>query len=67
MKDSGMCILSLVGGMLVGSAITALLTPKSGKELRGMIGSMIHDEIAKIHQCHCDEAGCHCPTEAQQQ
>ncbi len=66
MKDSGMCVLTLVGGMLLGAAVTALLTPKSGKELRGSIRGLIHDEIARLHQCHCGEAGCHCDTETPQ-
>ena len=37
MKNTGIVIASLVGGMIIGSALTMLFTPQSGAELRKQI------------------------------
>ena len=58
MKNTGIVIASLLGGMIVGSALTMLFTPQSGPELRGKIKDLIDDEIEKV-RCKCDEKG-HC-------
>ena len=46
MKNTGIVIASLVGGMILGSALTMLLTPQSGPELRRQIKGYL-DEAAK--------------------
>lgn len=58
MKNTGIVIASLLGGMIVGSAITMLFTPQSGPELRSKIKDMIDEEVEKV-RCKCDERG-HC-------
>ena len=41
MKHTGICIASLVGGMVLGSALAMLFTPQSGPELRQSIRDLI--------------------------
>ncbi len=53
MKNSGICIATLLGGMLIGSALTMLLTPKSGPEMRKQIRDLLNDELARVK----DKAG----------
>lgn len=61
MKHSGICIASLVGGMILGSALAMLFTPQSGHDLRQSIRDMVDKEIDKVKgeidkaRCHCDE------------
>ena len=45
MKNTGIAIVSLVGGMIIGSALTMLFTPQSGAELRKQIKDLIGDEV----------------------
>lgn len=45
MKNTGIVIASLVGGMILGSALTMLLTPQSGPELRRQIKDFVDEEI----------------------
>lgn len=60
MKNSGAILASLVGGLIVGAAITALFTPKTGPEMRRLIKDRIDEEMNKV-RCHCDEKGnCEC-------
>ena len=47
MKNTGIVIASLVGGMIIGSALTMLFTPQSGAELRKQIKDLIGDEVDK--------------------
>lgn len=58
MKNTGIIIASLMGGMIVGSALTMLFTPQSGPELRGKLKDLIDEEMEKV-RCKCDEKG-HC-------
>ncbi len=62
MKHTSFCIVSVIGGMLIGSALTLLLAPKSGEEMRGDIGDFIKKEIERM-RCRCNEDGspCNCP------
>lgn len=50
MKNTGICIISLVGGMVVGSALAMLLTPQSGPELRHQIKHFMEEEMAKAKE-----------------
>ena len=47
MKNSGICFVSLLGGMLVGAAVSMLLTPQSGPELRKAIKNFVDNEVDK--------------------
>lgn len=66
MKNTGIIIASLMGGMIVGSALTMLLTPKSGPELRKHIKDLIGDELDRLRekaeevQEQIEEARCKC-------
>ena len=59
MKNTGIAIVSLVGGMIIGSALTMLFTPQSGPELRQKI--KVKDKLGKVEReieearCKCDE------------
>ena len=68
MKNTGIAIVSFVGGMIIRSAITILFTTQSGPELRKKIKDSIDDEIDKVKdklgkvereieeaRCKCDE------------
>ena len=68
MKNTGIAIVSLVGGMSIGAALTMRFTPQSGPELRQKIKDSIDDEIDKVKdklgkvereieeaRCKCDE------------
>ena len=50
MKNTGIVIASLVGGMILGSALTMLLTPQSGPELRRQIKDFVDEEINRAKQ-----------------
>lgn len=58
MKNTGIIIASMLGGLIVGSALTMLFTPQSGPELRGKLKDLIDEEMEKV-RCKCDEKG-HC-------
>lgn len=61
MKQTGICIATLLGGMVIGSALAMLFTPVSGNELRKSIHDMVGKELDKVKgemdkiRCHCDE------------
>lgn len=72
MKNTGIVIASILGGMFVGSALAMLLTPQSGPELRRHIKDFIDDEVDRVKE-HADkvhdkikaeieEARCKCDT-----
>ncbi|MBO7186037.1 MAG: YtxH domain-containing protein [Alistipes sp.] len=64
MKNSSLCLLSALGGAIVGAAIAVLITPQSGKELREKIRSSIDDAARRMrHHCDCEGEGCHCNDE----
>ena len=50
MKNTGIAIVSLVGGMIIGSALTMLFTPQSGPELRQKIKDSIDDPPGTTQQ-----------------
>lgn len=68
MKNTGIAIVSLVGGLIIGSALTMLFTPQSGPELRRKIKESFGDEIDRMKEklneveeqieqarCKCDD------------
>ncbi len=66
MKNTGIILASLLGGLIVGSALTMLFAPQSGPETRKQIKDFINDEIdkmkEKVDKVHdkIEEARCHC-------
>ncbi len=50
---------ALLGGVVVGSAVTMLLTPKSGPEMRDSLKDLIDKEITKIRNFHDKECCTH--------
>lgn len=44
----GSCFFAMLGGMVLGSVITMLATPKSGEEMRDSIREMVNREIEKV-------------------
>jgi gas vesicle protein len=61
MKQTTVCVASLLGGLIIGSALAMLLTPQSGPELRNNIRDLFDREVDKMRQefdkvrCHCNE------------
>ncbi len=61
MKQTTVCVASLLGGLIIGSALAMLLTPQSGPELRSNIRDLFDREVDKVRQeidkvrCKCDE------------
>ena len=66
MKNTGIAIVSLVGGLIIGSALTMLFTPQSGPELHRKIKESIDDEIERVKnklnevEEQIEEARCRC-------
>lgn len=62
MRNSSLCLLSALGGAVLGAAIAMLVTPQSGKELRHKIRAAVNDAAEKIRtaNCGCDGEECHC-------
>ena len=66
MKNTGIAIVSLVCGLIIGSALTMLFTPQSGPELRRKIKDSIDDEIERVKnklnevEEQIEEARCRC-------
>lgn len=61
MKNSSLCLLSALGGAMVGAAIAMLTTPQSGKELRGKIRTAFNEAAERVREeaCHCHDTFCH--------
>lgn len=62
MKNSTMCLLSALGGALVGAAVAMLITPQSGKELRGKIRHAFNG-MSGDKSCDCGGEPCDCDRE----
>lgn len=66
MKHTGICITSLLGGMLIGSALAMLFAPQSGAELRRQIKDFLDNEADKAEdklrkiQERIEKAACKC-------
>ena len=55
MKNTTICIISALGGAMLGAAVAMLTTPQSGKELRGKIHDVFDETTRRIHDdlCNC--------------
>lgn len=58
MKNTGLCLLSMLSGAVVGAALTVLLTPKSGPEMRDAIRDYVTGELERV-RCKCNEMAHH--------
>lgn len=54
MKQTGLCVVSLLGGALIGAAVAMLVTPKTGRQMRDTIRDFITDEMEAL-RCKCHE------------
>ena len=61
MKHTTVCIFSVLGGMVIGSAMALALAPKTGHDLRNSVRDFLNEEIDKWHSL-CKEAmpSCDC-------
>ena len=48
MKKSSVCLLLALGGAVVGAAVAILVTPQSGKELRGKLRTAFNEAQHKM-------------------
>ncbi len=63
MKNTTICLCSLLGGLVLGSALAMAFTPKSGEEMRGLVRDFLNDEINKwrsaykeaVPSCDCEK------------
>ena len=55
MKQTGLCIVTLLGGALMGAAIAMLVSPKTGRQMRDSIRGFIEDEVERM-RCKCGDA-----------
>ncbi len=63
MKHTAICICSLLGGMVLGSALAMAFTPKSGPEMRNLVRDFLNDEVDKwraaykevVPTCDCEQ------------
>lgn len=54
MKQSSLCLLSALGGAIVGAAVAMLVTPQSGKELRSKIRTTFNEMSERMHGEKCN-------------
>lgn len=54
MKNTGTCLVALLGGMVIGSVVTMLFTPKSGEEMRGSIKDYMQREGDRLRNRYRD-------------
>ena len=52
MKNSMLCLASMLGGLVLGSAIALAVAPKTGEEMRKTVRDFINEEVEKWRQCH---------------
>lgn len=62
MKKGSVCLLLALGGAVVGAAVALLVTPQSGRELRGKIRTAFNEAQERVRYGHCDCEGddCNC-------
>ena len=61
MKHTTLCIFSVLGGMVLGSAVALALAPKSGQEMRNFVRDFLNEEIDKWRAAYKDVVpACNC-------
>lgn len=62
MRKACMILTSVVGGAILGSAITMFMTPKSGEEMRKDAQNLFNEQLNHIHEhikkCKCMMGNC---------
>mgnify|MGYP003299041236 CR=1 len=53
MKNSTLCLLSALGGAVVGATVAMLITPQSGKELRVKIHNAFDETASRVRDELC--------------
>lgn len=64
MKQTTLCLISALGGAMVGAAIAMLTTPHSGREMRGKIYEALSHMAEHGYGCHCHKGEGDAPREA---
>uniref|UniRef100_UPI004056EEC0 YtxH domain-containing protein n=1 Tax=Alistipes sp. TaxID=1872444 RepID=UPI004056EEC0 len=54
MKNTTVCIFSVLGGIVLGSAVALALAPKTGEEMRNYVRNFLNDEIDKWRSAYKD-------------
>ena len=54
MKNTTLCIFSVLGGMVLGSAVALALAPKTGQEMRSFVRDFLNEEIDKWRSAYKD-------------
>jgi len=60
MRHTCLCMLTALGGALVGATVAMLVTPQSGRELRGKIREAYNEATERLHACDCSDPNCEC-------
>ena len=60
MKNSMLCVASVLGGMVLGSAIALAVAPKTGEEMRRLVRDFINDEVEKWRLANGSSKPCEC-------
>lgn len=63
MKHTTVCIFSVLGGMVIGSAVALALAPKTGQDMRNFVRDFLNEEIDKwravykeaMPSCDCEK------------
>ena len=59
MKNSVLCIASVLSGMALGSALALAFAPKTGVEMRKAVQDFVSEEISRWQHCHNGECKQH--------
>ena len=54
MKNTTLCIFSVLGGMVLGSAVALAFAPKTGQEMRSFVRDFLNEEIDKWRSAYKD-------------
>ena len=60
MKNTTLCFVSVLGGMVLGSALALAFTPKTGEEMRRLVRDFINDEVEKWRLANGSSKPCEC-------
>ena len=62
MKNTTLCIFSVLGGMVLGSAVALALAPKTGADMRSFVRDFLNEEIDKWRSAYKEAmpSGCEC-------
>lgn len=59
MKHTGLCLVSLLGGALIGATVAMLVTPKTGHQMRDSLRDFLDEHLdgirCKYHDGECKD------------